>query len=288
VLAGAVAFLMLAGAASAEAYWAASASATATVRAADPSVQLAGTAGLTTTYTSTSTGPVIAPLTLTATGSVPLQLSLASSSTNAALTGAIRLRTWVRVGTGCGASIPPSGVTTSTLAAPQLPAGATSLTGPASVVVCAATDVASGYTTYAGQATTVTLTLTGQVAGTTWAGTANGSFTQTLSASAPSFSCTTVTGQVTISWANTPTANTGTIYRSRVNGVLPGGLADRSYYYREYSNQGWMGTELPAAAGVYPWVIDQTTNGVPTVAYSGQIEVYWFAAWNAWGLRCVP
>lgn len=265
----------------------ASAGMTATVRSADPTVQFTGAAALTTSYSGTALGPLIAPLTLTATGTVPLQLSLTATSTNAPLAAAIRMRTWVRSGASCGTTVPGSGVTVSTLAAPQLPSGATSLTGPASVVVCTATDVMSSYATYAGQATTVTLTLTGQIASTTWKGTASGSFTQTLSPSTPTFTCVSKPAQVTINWPNTSTANTGTSYRSRVNGVLPSGLSDRSYYYREYSNQGWTGTGLPAVAGVYPWVIEETTNGATTVAYSGQIEVYWYAAWGTWALRCV-
>lgn len=213
-LAAAVTALTLAGSVSAHAYWVAATSVGATVRAADPAVQLSGHPGLAATYTESSPGPLIAPLTLTASGDVALQLTLSASSTNAPLTASVRLRTWVRAGTTCGTAIPATGVTTSTLASPQLPAGATGITGPASVVVCAATDVVDGYTTYAGQTTTVTLTLTGRIAGTTWAGTATGTVTQTLAPrTGGTLTCTDTGGgnggTATLTWTK-PTGLSGT------------------------------------------------------------------------------
>ena len=286
-LVGAVTFLVLAGTGVGYAYWTTTSAVTGTAGSTDAAVTLTGNTALTTTYTSTSTGPVIAPLTLTNTGGAPLALAVTAANTNAALAGQIALRYWVRVGSNCGTTIPTSGVTVGTLAAPPaLPSGATPLASGANVVVCAATTFTGTFASYAGQTTTATLTLTGTV-GSAWSATATGAFTQNLSNAAPAFTCVNSTGSVTISWANTATANTGTIYRSKVNGVYPSGLADRSWYYREFSNQGITGTGLPNnVAGTYPWIIEETTGGVTTTAYAGQVQVVYYAPWGQWVLQC--
>jgi len=286
-LLGVVVFLVLAGTGTGYAYWTASSTVTANAGATNAAVTVAGNAGLTTTYTTTSTGPVIAQLTLGNTGGAPLTLAVSGTNTNAALSGQIALRLWLRSGASCGTTIPGSGVTVGTLAAPpSLPAGATTAAAGASVFVCAATTFTGTFASYAGQTTTVTLTLTGTV-GTNWTATATGAFTQNLSNAAPAFTCVNNTGSVTISWANTSTANTGTIYKSKVNGVYPSNLADRSWYYREFSNQGITGTGLPNnVAGTYPWIIEETTNGVTTTAYAGQVQVVYYAPWGQWVLQC--
>ncbi len=283
---GTAAFLVLAGTGAGYAYWTASSAVAASAQSTGATVALTVPTALTTTYTSSSTGPVIGALTLANTGGAPLGLALTAGSTNASLSGAISLRLWLQTGGNCGTTVPASGVTTGTLAAPPaLPAGATSAAAGASVVVCAATAFTGTYATFAGQSTTVTLTLTGSV-GTAWRPTATGSFTQSLANSVPSFTCTNNGGNITITWANTATANTTTKYRSRINGVLATGLSDRDFYYQSYSNQSISGTGLPNAAGVYTWNIEETTNGVTTVAYTGNVEVYYYTAWNAWSLRC--
>lgn len=265
-LAGAVVVLTLAGAASAHAYWVANASLVTTVKSADPAVQLAGHAALAVTYTSTAPGPLIAPLTLTALGDVPLQLSLTTSSTNASLTAAIRLRTWVRSGSTCGTAIPATGVATSTLAAPQLPSGATAITGPASVVVCAATDVVAGYATFSGQSTTATLTLTGQIAGTTWKGTASGTFTQALAANpGGTLTCTDTGGgnggTATLTW-NKPAGLVGTGWPAGYFVTARNGTS-----YVQLDNTLW--ADATRSVSVHPSKF--TTAGGPVGTYTAQV-----------------
>lgn len=258
--------LTLAGAASAHAYWVANASATSTVKTADPSVQLGGYAALAVAYTTASPGPLIAPLTVTALGDVPLQLSLSTTSTNASLTAAIRLRTWIRVAGSCGTSIPASGVTTSTLAAPMLPTGGTSVTGPASVVVCAATDVVDTYSTFSGQTTTATLTLTGQIPGTTWKGTASGAFVQSLAVSTgATLTCTDTGGgnggTATLTW-NRPTGLVGTGW--------PAGYfvtARNGTNYVQLDNTLW--ADATRSVSVHPSKF--TTAGWPVGTYLAQV-----------------
>lgn len=286
---GVVVFLVLVGTVSVQAYWTAVQNVSGQATAATPAVTIAGHGALATTHTTTSTGPKIAAITLGNTGTTDVTMALSSTATNPALAGQISLRLWVRSGATCPATVPATGVTTGTLAAPPaLPTGATSLAAGGTVVICAAASFTGTYASYAGQTTTATLTLTGTLPGTTWTATATGAVTQNLqAASAPTFSCTTNGGNVSISWNNTATAVNGTVYRSRINGTIATQLADRDFYYREYSNQGKTGTGLPNVAGIYPWNIEETTNGVTTTAYAGQIEVYFYTPWDAWAIRCV-
>lgn len=290
---GASVFFVLAGTGIAYAYWVAKAAIGATASSTNAAVTLNGSSSLTTTYTTSAKGPVIAALTLANNGGAPLTLTLTASNDNGGLAGAISLTYWVRSGTACGTTVPTTGTTTGTLAAPPaLPGGATTAAAGASVVICAATSFTGDYATHAGKSVAVTLTLTGKV-GTNWTATATGTFTQSLQASVPPFSCTTGNNgkaQVTIKWDNTPTAKSGTIYRSRINGTVASALADRDYYYREYNNQDIAGTGLPSTAGIYLWEILEITNGVTTVAYAGNIEVYFYGGnqndWNRWTIRC--
>ena len=289
LVAGLSVYLVLVGAGASYGAWSIVTSTTGSATAAGISVSLSGPSALATTYTSTPTDPKVAALTLGNTGTVDVSLALTSTTTNAALAAQISLRLWVRSGAGCPTTVPAAGVTSGTLASPPaLPTGATSLAAGASVVVCAAANFTGTYASYAGQTTTATLTLAGTLTGTTWTATAAAAVTQNLQAvSAPTFTCIANGGNVSLSWNNTATATTGTIYRSRINGTLATGLANRDFYYREYSNQGISGTGLPNTAGIYSWNIEETTGGVTSTAFAGQIEVYFYTAWNAWALRCV-
>jgi hypothetical protein len=286
VVAGLVVFLVLAGTGVGVASWSESHSVSSTVTAGTFEAGLDGFTGWDAVHTGTS-APHIAPLTMSVTGVGPVAVSLSAGSDNDALTTAIRLRTWMPAGANCPGTVPETGVTTSTLAEPVLPPPARSVEAPATLVICAATDVPSGAGTYAGQQTAVSLTLSASLTGTSWTASATGDFQQSVESGAPRFVCVDNVGNVTISWNNTATATVATTYRSLVAGAYPPGWPDRDWYYHEYSNQGWTGSGLPAVAGVYPWVIEETTNGSTSVAYAGEVEVYWYAAWNAWGLRCV-
>jgi len=199
-VAGVVSFLVLAGTGAGYAYWTASSAVQATAQSTNAAVALTASSALTTTYTSSSTGPVIGALTLSNTGGAPLALALTASNTNAGLSGAISLRLWLQSGGSCGTTVPTSGVTSGTLAAPPaLPAGATNANAGASAVVCAATAFTGTYATYAGQSTTVTFTLTGSV-GTNWRPTATVGITQSLAANSL-LTCTPQAGNLPSPWS---------------------------------------------------------------------------------------
>lgn len=216
VVLGLVVFLVLAGTGVGYAYWAATTSVSTTVTAGSFAVTLDGVDELEADYTSTSTGPVVAPLLLTASGAGAVALSLASTSDNAPLAADIRLRTWMQVGGACGAAVPATGVTNSTLGAPALPTDAQTVTAPAALTVCAATDVAGTYAMHAGEAASVTITLTGALSGSTWNARSDGSFRQSLAAaSAPTLACTDTSDNtnVVLDWSNPDGAPTSTQYR---------------------------------------------------------------------------
>lgn len=284
-----VVFSVLAGTGVSHAVWNATVTAGAAASSTSASVAVT-TSGLAASYTSSSaTGAVIGEMGLANTGGAPLTLALAATSTNPALSGAISVRFWARSAGTCGTAVPSTGVTTGTLAAlPALPASSASLAAGASSVVCVATAFTGSASASAGQTTTATLTLTGAV-GANWRPTASATVTQSVAsatASVPAFTCTDGVGLVSISWPNTATANTGTVYRSKVNGAYPAGLADRSFYYHEFSNQGLQGTGLPSVAGSYPWLIEETTNGVTKTAYAGTVKVIFYAPYNAYVIQC--
>lgn len=200
---GVAAFLVLAGTGAGYAAWKATSTVSATATSTNAAVTLAIDPALAGAYTSSALTR-IAPLTLANTGGAPLSLAVTATNTNASLAGQIRLQLWVRTGGTCGTTVPGSGVTTGTLAAPPaLPTGATTLANGSNVVVCAATTFIGTYATYSGQSNTATLTLTGTV-GTAWSSTASGTLAQNLSA--PTATCVNKGDlEVTVTW-NQPAA----------------------------------------------------------------------------------
>lgn len=264
---GASVFFVLAGTGVAYAYWVAKAAIGATASSTNAAVALNGSSGLTTTYTTSAKGPVIAALTLANNGGAPLTLTLTASHDNAGLAGAISLTYWVRSGTACGTTVPTTGTTTGTLAAPPaLPSGATTAAAGASVVICAATSFTGDYATYAGKSVAVTLTLTGKV-GSNWTATGTGTFTQSLQATS-SLTCTTNkpgenSGYAVLSW--TPPADwtawpkgyyvmTGSVvlsdgglwYNAPTQAVRPDKFASGGYITGTYKVEVW--AVLDAAA----------------------------------------
>jgi predicted ribosomally synthesized peptide with SipW-like signal peptide len=254
VILGLVVFLVLAGTGIGFAYWSATSDVSGSVTAGTFEVTLDGVEQLDTVYSSTSPGPVIASLSLGATGSGPVDFSPTTSSDNASLAEAIRFRTWLPAGSGCGASVPSADITTSTLAAPLLPSGADSVSAPTAIVVCAATDVTETFASHAGQSTTVTMTLTGALGGSSWTAVDSGFLEQALAGAAPSLVCvdTTDGSNVVVTWSNSAAAPTSVQYRAVFVPISGGGetaiIASPSYWY----------TELWVSAGIFPSVGDYT------------------------------
>ncbi|MCA0250872.1 MAG: hypothetical protein LCH76_01000 [Actinobacteria bacterium] len=284
---GASVLFVLAGTGVAYAYWVAKAGIGATATSTNAAVSLGGSSGLTTTYTATAKGPVITALTLANNGGTPLTLALTATNSNATLSGAISLTYWVRSGTTCGSTVPTSGITTGTLAAPPaLPSGAASANAGASVVICAATSFTGTYASYAGQSTAVTLTLTGKV-GTNWTATSTGTFTQALqSVLLATLACTEADGgyNVVLKWANPGSATSSTLYR--VKATLQPPVPDTAFVVGTGTPSYWSTQQyVPSASfsvnGVYVldlWMYANSTDTAGTYLASYTVTV----GWNQW------
>lgn len=291
LLAGVVTYLLLVGATATAAYWTAGGAFGGQASSAGIGVTMSSPAGLATTYAVASPAAVVTQVTVGASAANPATVNLSVSSAVTPSTGGsdlatkIRLAFWSPSGGSCG-SMPATGG--GTLAAPPaLPAGAATRGPGQTAVVCMGTQPSASLSSYAGQNVSVVLTLTGALPGTSWTATASAAaFTQTVAAAA-SFMCTNngTETQVNITWDNTPTAVGGTIYRARINGVIQSSL-NRDFWYRAYSNLDHNGTGLPNVAGFYTFVIEETTSGVTTVAYSGQVEAYYHPGWGRYVIRC--
>jgi hypothetical protein len=250
VVAGLVVLLVLAGAGAGVAYWWATSNVSSTVTVGTFEATLGGVEQLDAVHTSAS-APDIATLTLGVTGSGPVGAVLSTTSDNAELAAAIRLRTWVAPAGGCPTTVPQQGVTSSTLAVPALPPGVANLTAPATVAVCAATDVPSDYANHAGQQVAVRLKLTASLTASTWTASAEGSFVQQLQAATPQLICTDIAdhSNVIISWSNPAGAPTSASYL--VNVISPSGVVQSPGSASYWSTTLHVGAYLFPTAGAF-------------------------------------
>lgn len=199
-----------------------------TANAATASVTLAGTAGLQKEYRFTPATPatasnanlVIAPVVFTNTGTSPLTLSAAWSGNAGAYPALITVTYWAGASGACASTLPSSGTTAGTLAAPPaLPAGVTSVAIGAAVTLCVATSLNSTVALQQGKTVSPVLTLTGRV-GTNWTTSVSApAFTQSVfRVAAPTgISCVTTPGTLTIAGYATLTWNAVTY--GAANGV---------------------------------------------------------------------
>ncbi|MGA1838007.1 hypothetical protein VD659_13865 [Herbiconiux sp. 11R-BC] len=214
----------------------------ATANAATASLTATGSAALVKEYkfagaATASANLAIAPLVFANTGSSPLALTLGVANTSAtALPAHLSLTLWGGSAGSCAASIPSSGTTVGTLAAPPaLPAGVASVAVGASVTVCAATRLDDTVAAYQGQTVSSVLTITGRV-GTNWVTTASpAAFTQRVFkvADVGTITCTenpgtlTIAGTVTLKWtpvadATSYTLHSGSLATASFRTVAPG------------------------------------------------------------------
>jgi hypothetical protein len=205
------------------AYWtAASVSLSSTATAARASATLSGTAGLQKEFKFTGLGtastPTIAPLVFANTGTAPLVVTLTVAGViSNPLAPNVALTFWAGAAGACAATIPSSGTTVGTLAAPPaLPAAFGSVAAGTTVTLCAATRLSTTVALSQGQTVTPVFTLTGTV-GANWTAPAPGAaFTQSVYRVPDPTPVTCVdgtglsSGVVTLSW---PTATGATTYR---------------------------------------------------------------------------
>lgn len=205
LLAGAVAFLVLAGTGVSNAAWTSQSTVSASGTAANAALSAtlgAGIGGI--TYSSSALGPHIAGLQVTNTGTAPLAISLAGTTTNATLAAAIRVDAWMRSGASCGTTVPTSGVVTGTLAALPTVSGLSAALAPSSsAYVCLATRFTGALASFSSQSVTATITATGAI-GTNWRPTAAVSFTQAVGSAMPQATCVKSNSGVQLTWTAPP------------------------------------------------------------------------------------
>jgi hypothetical protein len=165
------------------AYWASTATKSATVTAA--SVGTAATAsGLAVTYKGVTPVSAGVPshtgtVTVANTGSAPLAYAVTTSGGNTAFNARITLQVWKRDTTLLNCTTAAGNATTGTLAAPPaLPAADAVVAGGATTVFCVRTTLTGPFSTAAGSTTTVAIVATGTV-GSHWTATSTtAAFTQ--------------------------------------------------------------------------------------------------------------
>jgi hypothetical protein len=289
VVLGLVVFLLLAGTGIGYASWSAMSGVSGTVTTGTFEVTLDGAEQLEAVHTSASTSSAVASLSLTTTGMGAVALSLSTTSDNAPLAGAIRLRAWLAGSGGCEAQVPQTGVTESTLAAPRLPSGAEAIQAPTTLVVCAVTDVPSGFASHAGTSVTVRMTLTGALVGSSWTAADHGSFGQTVAAApAPSLVCVDTADHtnVVVKWSNPSDAPATTQYRA-VFVTASGGETAIPGSPSYWSTELWVGAAVFPGVGDYTVLVrmhpDSALSGTGTLV--GQRTVHVTSnEWNS-GLR---
>lgn len=157
----------------------------ATASVATAAATSTGATALTRTYQFTPANAAtqnirIAPIVYTNTGTAPLALSATMSNNTAPLAANVSLTYWAGSGGGCAASIPATGVSVGTLAAPPaLPAALSAVPVGGAVTLCTATSLSTTMLVSQGLSVSPTLTLTGRV-GANWIAAVPLAFTQSV------------------------------------------------------------------------------------------------------------
>lgn len=176
-------FLLLASTGVATARWVVAATTTIPVTTGELATQVTGTAGLGGLDITPDQPTTPVALTLHNSSPVPVDYTWEFASSSGTVDPAmIALSVWESTGTTCSPGIPPTGITTGTLATPP-PVPVSHVAGETDTVVCAVTSFTGSLVDMAGQSLTATPTLTAHLTTGTWTTTATGdSFTHTISA----------------------------------------------------------------------------------------------------------
>ncbi len=285
-IAGAVAFLVLAGSGVASASWSSSTAAAGSVSAATASATVAyeGAATLDgVTYASTGS-TFVARLLITDTGSSPLTYTAAlatPSGTGSTLpASSVSIVLW---SAATCATVPSTGWAPFTTTTLTVPGGAASGTSGVAVPLCVATQLTGAAPTSATQSLKSVLSITGKVGNWT-TGAQSITFTQSAyqTPSATNLVCTTVApvgtvlkatdGYVTLSWTTPTNAPAGAVISYKlVDASNPAGTSTTVTTPTTINYADLNGS--PAYLTLFTVVNGQTSVGIPITLTRGQTQV---------------